>query len=89
MASDRVERARRQDAAMASLDETVREAGPMIDDAYALLSEASKLRGDAMLAVRETGVSVKEIAAHLDISVQRAYQLLTEAKGRSRAATAS
>ena len=53
------------------------------------MSEASKLRGDAMLAVRETGVSVKEIAAHLDISVQRAYQLLTEAKGRSRAATAS
>jgi orotate phosphoribosyltransferase-like protein len=61
----------------------------MIEDAYALLSEASKLRGDAMLAVRETGVPVKEIAERLHISGQRAYQLLTEAKGRSRAPTAS
>ena len=76
---DRVARARAQNAALRRLEREDKKVARKIEAGYALLSEAGRIRREALVEARATGIPVAELADRLDISLARAYQLLSEA----------
>lgn len=76
--SDRVLLARKQDAALRQLQRTEKKAARKVEAGQALLNEAAQIRREALIAARNSGIPVSELAELLKVSVQRVYQLLSD-----------
>lgn len=76
--SDRVLRARKQDAALRQLERTEKKAAKKVEAGQALLNEAATIRREALIAARNSGIPAQELANTLQVSVQRVYQLLSD-----------
>jgi DNA invertase Pin-like site-specific DNA recombinase len=75
---DRIARARAQNAALKKLDRQEKVVSRKIEAGYKLLSEAAQIRRKALADARDTGIPVSELANRLNISLARAYQLLSD-----------
>jgi hypothetical protein len=77
--SDRVLRAQRQEAALRKLAKEEKRATQKAEASERLRYGAAEIRRKALAEARATGVTAAELAETLQVSVQRIYQLLSDA----------